>query len=474
MQFFPLALALAGQRCLLVGGGQTALRKARLLQKSGAQLRIVAAEIDSALQLLDDDAELLFRDYQSTDCRAVALVIAATEDRQLNRQIAADARAAGIWVNAVDDLQSSTIIFPALVERAPLWFAIGSDGKAPILSRWWRKRLNELVPEHFGRVAGLIAEFRNAVSQRLGSGAAHRFWERMLSGTMPQKLLRGDTGAARRQILQALDQPEQYRGGEVWLVGAGPGDPDLLTVRALQLMQQADIVLFDRLVSKEVLERIRRDAIRIHVGKATACHPVSQNRIHTLLIQYARSGKKVMRLKGGDPFFFGRGGEELATLKDSKIPFQVVPGINAASGCASYAGIALTHRRLASSVAFYSAHPVAGRLQLPWQQLMDENQTLVFFMSTEGLAELCRQLIASGRSSSTPAAIVAQGTTSKQRAICASLGDLPDKARDAGIQPPAITIVGRVVTLANDLSWRLEATEHGKWQAADGDPCPDE
>ena len=458
MRFFPLGVELRDRRCLLVGGGEIALRRARLLTVAGARLRVVAEGVSAELtELAAAGGEVLRRAYKTEDCRDVALVIAASEDRQLNGRVAKDAHAAGVLVNAVDERELCSAIFPALLRRPPLWFAIGSDGESPLLARWWRSRLNRWIPEHFGRVARLIAELKEPVRQRLRGRSSLVFWDRVLGGIAVQHELRGDHAAAIAEVERALG--DEQESGEVWLVGAGPGDPDLLSLRALQLMQQADIVFYDRLVSAAVLERVRREATLVCVGKSSHCHPVGQDEIHRLLIEHARKGRKVLRLKGGDPFVFGRGGEEIETLKAAGIAFQVVPGISAASGCAAYAGIPLTHRQHASAVRFLSAHLRDGTLQLPWASLMDEDETLVFFMSSESLELLCRELIAHGRPADTPAAMITQGTVPAQRVVSSTLAELPQRVRQAELQPPGLTIVGRVVMLRQALDWRPESSQ---------------
>ncbi len=456
MNHLPLGFKVRGRGCLLVGGTQVALRKARLLHEAGARLRVVAPAIDPELRQLVESGggECFLRAFQEQDCTGAVLVVAADPDPDLNRQVARTAQAAGIPVNAVDDLEASDVIFPAMVRRPPLWFAISSGGGGPMLARFWRARLEALVPEGWGTVARIAQKMREPVRKQLpDTDQRRRFWERVLGGNVLLRLLSGGEQAGEALLREELAQPVAS-GGEVYLVGAGPGDPELLTLRALQLMQQADIVFYDRLVSAQVLERVRRDAEQVHVGKQSACHPVSQERINDLLIENARAGKRVLRLKGGDPFIFGRGGEEIERLAEAGVPFEVTPGISAAGGCACYAGIPLTHREYASSVRFLAGHPRDGQLSLPWRELVAEAQTLVFYMSSQGLPLICKSLCEHGAPEALPAALIERGTLPEQRVISGTLGDLAERVAELEVRPPTLLIVGEVVRLREQLRWR--------------------
>ena len=356
------------------------------------------------------------------------LAIAATDDETLNARVSVDAQALRIPVNAVDAPHLCTVIFPAIVDRSPLLIAISSGSHAPVLARLSRARIETLFPAAYGRLAQLAKRFRQQVKQALPTINQRRaFWENIFQGEVAERVFAGrDAEAAQLLEAELASQHEQVYRGEVYLVGAGPGDPDLLTFRALRLMQQADVVLHDRLVAPAIIDLCRRDADRIYVGKARSDHAVPQEEINQLLVRLAKEGKRVLRLKGGDPFIFGRGGEEIEQLAAHGIPFQVVPGITAANGCSAYAGIPLTHRDHAQSVRFVTGHLKDGTTNLPWSDLVAPGQTLVFYMGLVGLPEICSQLIAHGRSGDTPIALVQQGTTSNQKVLIGTLADMPE------------------------------------------------
>ncbi|MDX9874494.1 MAG: siroheme synthase CysG, partial [Spongiibacteraceae bacterium] len=316
-------------------------------------------------------------------------------------------------------------------------------------------RLESTIPAAYGRLAGLLGKFREAAARRFPDIDQRRFfWEEVLDGPIAEMVLAGRADEADRLLTEQLAQAAPVaHGGEVFLVGAGPGDPDLLTFKALRLMQRADVVLYDRLVAPEILALCRRDAEQIYVGKARAQHAVPQAQINQLLVDLAMQGKKVLRLKGGDPFIFGRGGEEIEPLAEQGIPFQVVPGITAASGCASYAGIPLTHRDYAQSVRFVTGHLKDNTSNLPWAELVQPNQTVVFYMGLVGLPIICQELVAHGRAPDTPVALIQQGTTPEQRVIVGTLADLPARVAEAGVRAPTLIIVGEVVRLHRKLAW---------------------
>lgn len=360
MDFLPLFHSLQGRLALVVGGGEVALRKARLLADAGARLRVVAPQIHIELRHLVEQGggELLERDYQDGDQPGCVLIIAATDDEPLNAEVSRAANARGIPVNVVDAPALCSVIFPAIVDRSPLVVAVSSGGDAPVLARLIRAKLETWIPSTYGQLAGLASRFRHRVKELLPDLQQRRvFWENLFQGEIAERVLAGRPAEAERLLEERLAGGLAHIAtGEVYLVGAGPGDPDLLTFRALRLMQQADVVLYDRLVAPSILELCRRDAERLYVGKRRAEHAVPQDRINRLLVELASQGKRVLRLKGGDPFIFGRGGEEIDELAAHGIPFQVVPGITAASGCAAYAGIPLTHRDHAQSVRFVTGH----------------------------------------------------------------------------------------------------------------------
>ncbi|MCO7556126.1 MULTISPECIES: siroheme synthase CysG [Pseudomonadaceae] len=456
MDFLPLFHNLQGRHVLVVGGGEIALRKARLLADAGACLRVVAPEIDSQLVALVEQSQGLVhhRGYASGDLEGAVLVIAATDDEPLNAQISRDAQARGVPVNVVDAPALCSVIFPAIVDRSPLIVAVSSAGDAPVLARLIRAKIETWIPSAYGQLAGLAKRFRQQVKQLFPDVQQRRvFWEDVFQGPIAERVLSGQPAEAERMLAERVAGGAPKPLGEVYLVGAGPGDPDLLTFRALRLMQQADVVLYDRLVAEPIIEMCRRDAERIYVGKRRADHAVPQEQINRLLIDLAKQGKRVLRLKGGDPFIFGRGGEEIGELAAHGIPFQVVPGITAASGCAAYAGIPLTHRDHAQSVRFVTGHLKDGSSDLPWADLTSPGQTLVFYMGLVGLPIICEQLVRHGRSADTPAALVQQGTTRNQRVFTGTLGNLPQLVAEHEVHAPTLVIVGEVVKLRDQLAW---------------------
>jgi len=456
MDYLPLFHKLQGGRVLVVGGGEIALRKARLLADAGGVLRVVAPDVDGQLAALarEGGGEVLVRGYQAADLVGCRLVIAATDDPGLNAQVSSDAQALSLPVNVVDAPALCTVIFPAIVDRSPLVIAVSSGGDAPVLARLIRAKLEAWIPSAYGELAGLAARFRHKVKSLYPDVNQRRgFWETVFQGPIAERQLAGQGAEAERLLQAMVDGAPVQQGGEVYLVGAGPGDPDLLTFRALRLMQQADVVLYDRLVAPAIIDMCRRDAERIYVGKRRADHSVPQDQINRLLVDLARQGKRVLRLKGGDPFIFGRGGEEIEELAEHGIPFQVVPGITAASGCSAYGGIPLTHRDYAQSVRFVTGHLKDGTSNLPWNDLVAPAQTLVFYMGLVGLPTICAELIRHGRAASTPAALVQQGTTRNQRVFTGTLADLPDLVAQHEVHAPTLVIVGEVVQLRDKPAW---------------------
>jgi len=459
MQYLPVSWRVDGQWVLLVGGGEIALRKARLLARAGARLRVVAPEIEPALAELVDQTggERLASVFEAAQLDGVQLALAATDSDSVNCAVSEAAQARGIPVNVVDNPSLCTFIFPAIVDRDPLLVSISSGGAAPVLARWLRSRIESWLPARWGELASLMGSRRKALAEKLPAVSARRlFWEKVLDGPVVEQSLAGRSQEAGALLDKAIEQADAatLSEGEVYLVGAGPGDPDLLTFRALRLLQKADVVLYDRLVSPGVLELARRDAELVYVGKKRSEHVIPQNEINELLVQYARQGKKVCRLKGGDPFIFGRGGEEIERVVAEGIRFQVVPGITAASGCAAYAGIPLTHRDHAQSVRFVTGHRKEnGELNLPWAALTTPNETLVFYMGLVSLPDISRGLIAAGKPPQTPAALVSQGTTADQQVVTGTLENLPALAAQAQLPAPTLLIIGDVVALHAQLNW---------------------
>lgn len=456
MDYLPLFCDLRARPTLVVGGGEVALRKARLLARCGAIVHVVAPAVDDELRALvrDSGGACSQRPFAPSDLQGMRLVVAATDDAAVNRAVAQQCRAGGIDVNVVDQPQLCSVIFPAIVDRDPITIAVSSGGRAPVLTRNLRALIESTVPVTYGRLAHFAERFRQRVSASVEDAAARRrFWESTLLGPAAEMVLAGREDAAAALMERALAAPMEIAGGEVYLVGAGPGDPDLLTFKALRLMQRADVVLYDRLVAPGIVALCRADAERVYVGKQRNRHAVPQPEINALLLEYAERGLRVLRLKGGDPFIFGRGGEEIELLAERGIPFQVVPGITAASGCACYAGIPLTHRDYAQSVRFVTGHLKDGSTDLNWRELTDPRQTLVFYMGLVGLPQICAALVAHGRDPATPVALIQQGTTPAQRVLVGTLATMAGIVAKERISPPTLTIVGDVVRLHDKLRW---------------------
>ncbi|MFC3551044.1 siroheme synthase CysG [Lysobacter cavernae] len=460
---FPVFADLRGRAVLVVGGGGVAQRKVAALLEAGAQVRVGAPRLNPELARLVEAGRVEHLDggFEPHWLDDVWLAIAATDDEAINRAVAVAGEARRVWINVVDDAQASSIHVPARIERGPLQIAISSGGGAPMLARHLREQLEVQLDESLGALAELLTRERKRIRQRYPQlGERRRFFERLLAGPLPQLLRQGQTLAAERALAVALaDDGAAPAPGSVALVGAGPGDPGLLTLRALRVLNEADVILHDRLVSAEVLQLVRRDAQRIAVGKQVAGsnqvsdHHTTQAQIHALMLEHARAGKRVVRLKGGDPFVFGRGGEELEVLHAHGIGYEVVPGITAAVACAAYAGVPLTHREHAQSVRFVTAHCKDSSDTLDWRALAAERQTLAFYMGVAGLDALSAKLIAHGRAASTPFALVENGSRAQQRVITGTLAQLGERARVHAVQSPALLIVGEVAALAETLHW---------------------
>lgn len=453
MDFLPIFMEIRGRLCLVVGGSEVAYRKVSVLLDAGAMVRAVAPDFVEAFSDLPR-VERIPQRFHPNHLDGAILVIAATADQTVNRGVSKLACARNIPVNVVDQPDLSTFIMPSILDRSPLMIAFSTGGASPVLARMLRGKLESMIPQGYGRLAAFCARLRDTVKAAITEPAMRRiFWENVLEGKIAEKVLTGDEAGAETMLFAQLKNRDDSPYGEVYLVGAGPGDPDLLTFRALRLMQKADIVVFDNLVSKPILEMTRRDATRIYVGKQRSNHTLSQEKINTLLVRLAKEGKRVLRLKGGDPFIFGRGGEEIETLAEHGIPFQVVPGITAASGVASYAGIPLTHRDYAQSCTFVTGHLKDGTTNLDWDRLARPNQTIVFYMGLHGVETICTQLVLHGLPANTPAALVQQGTTQNQRIYAGTLATLPEIVQAEKPQPPTLIIVGGVVSLREKLNW---------------------
>lgn len=509
MNTFPLFFKLEDRKVLIVGGGDVALRKADLLSRAGACITILAPNISTDIQdlLSDSKHELVYENYNKSHMTDARVIIAATDDETLNHQIHADATELNIPVNVVDTPHLCDFIFPAIVDRNPIVIGISSNGKAPVLARLLRARLETLIPQGYGKLAKLAGEFRAEVKTKIPTLTGRRqFWERAFEGQVSQLMFAGNEAQATAQLKADLEstaaalkdnanntvnldayspatttsqhadghstetlsatapitadeltathtKSAQAAVGEVYIVGAGPGDPELLTFKALRLMQQADIVYYDALVSPQVLDLCRRDADKVFVGKKRSNHAVAQLGINELLVNSAKEGRRVVRLKGGDPFIFGRGGEEIESLRAHGVPYQVVPGITAANAAASYAGIPLTHRDHSQSVRFVTGFLKAGAPNEKFENLLDTNETVVFYMGLHSLARLTTGLIDAGRSSETPIAIVSNASMANQQVLTGTLANIVELQEQAQLPTPALLIMGDVVALHDDLAW---------------------
>lgn len=458
MKFLPIFLNIKDQPCLVVGGGQVASRKIFMLIRAGGSVTVISPDLSSEVAKLADKGEITHSNavFKAGDVGNYRVVIAATNSREVNQAVYEEATTKNIPVNVVDTPDLCSFITPSIIDRDPVQIAISTGGSSPVLARLLRSKLETFIPASYGRLGQLVESYRDRVKEIFNHNSNHirGFWEHILDGSIADMLISGKDTEAQKALDEAVNAakvPEDI--GEVYLVGAGPGDPDLLTFRALRLMQRADVVVYDRLVSAEILEMVRRDAEFVYVGKARDKHAVRQENINELLVRFAKEGKKVLRLKGGDPFIFGRGGEEIETLMEKNVSFQVVPGITAAAGCAAYAGIPLTHRDYVQSCTFVTGHLKDGTVNLNWSALAHKGQTIVFYMGLHGVKEICKQLVAHGLDSSTPAALVEKGTTPQQQVHIGNLETLPSIVDNTEILPPTLIIVGDVVKLHDKLAW---------------------
>lgn len=452
MEYLPIFADLKQRPCLIVGGGEVAWRKARMLLKAGAAVRVVAPELNSEFQALVADGQVTHQahEFAPEQLDGVFLAIAATDSKTVNALVYQSANQRQVLVNVVDDTPRCSFIVPSIVDRSPLIVAISSSGKAPVLARLVREKLEALLPQHLGSMARVAGGFRDRLKQSLGSVTERRkFWERAFNGRFAELIAAGQEQQAAEALEQSIHQ--SIPQGEIALIGCGPGDAGLLTLRALQLMQQADVVLYDYLVSDEVMELVRRDAELVCVGKRAGHHSVPQEQTNRLLVQYAQQGKRVVRLKGGDPFIFGRGGEELEVAAEAGIPFQVVPGITAAAGATAYAGIPLTHRDYAQSAMFVTGHCRPNGDELDWSTLARGRQTLVIYMGLMKASHIQQQLLQHQRSADTPVAIIERGTQKQQKVLTGKLHQLAELAE--GAASPSLIVVGEVVKLSEKLHW---------------------
>ncbi len=460
MKYFPLNIELNKKSILLIGGGEVAERKLDLLMKAEAKVMLVAPNFTDYLLSFGENKNLVFIHSEYTasvlDKNKFSFIIAATNNEKLNTQIASDANERNILVNVVDRPEICDFIFPSILERGPVTVSVSTGGASPVLARMLRTKLETLIPGGYGKLAKIVSENRIKVREKFKNFKSNRiFWEEILNSKFVDLILSGQENDALNYLNTEIDNFDETKKseGEVYLVGAGPGDPDLLTFRALRLMQQADIVLYDRLVHPDIIELVRRDAQKIYVGKERDHHVVRQDEINQLLVKYAKEGNRVLRLKGGDPFIFGRGGEEIETLVDENVTFQVVPGITSASGCSAYSGIPLTHRDYAQSCIFVTGHLKDGELDLNWEKLIQPNQTIVFYMGLVSIKIICQQLIKNGLGKDTLSAIVQQGTTQNQKVFTSTVEKMPELVEKERPSPPTIFIIGNVVQLRDKLNW---------------------
>lgn len=458
MSYLPLFIETTGKKCLIVGGGKVASRKLIPILKAKMKVTLISPEVIEEIELnfhKNKNLKIIKRKFKPEDIEDQFLIIAATNEKTTNQKIAKLSKDNNILVNMAEDSLSGNTLIPSVVDRDPIKIAVSSGAASPILTRLVKTRLETVIPYSFSKLADIMMEYRDAVKKNfLKISDRRKFWEVFLDGPISEMVLSGHIDKAKKALDESLKENKFLeKTGEVYLVGAGPGDPELLSFKALRLMQKADIVIYDRLVSRPIMNLIRQDAEKIYVGKQRADHAMPQENINQLLARLALEGKKVLRLKGGDPFIFGRGGEEIESLIKDDIPFQIVPGITAASGCASYAGIPLTHRDYSQACIFVTGHLRDGTVNLNWEMLAHEKQTLIFYMGMHGSKIICEELIKHGLSDETPAALIVKGTTEDQEVIIGNLKNMPEIIMERKIVPPTLLIIGDVVKLHNKLKW---------------------
>ena len=467
MNYLPLFIDTSGKKCLIVGGGKVASRKLIPILESNMTVNMISSDIaDEILEIIKNKKNFTYeqRNFEEKDINDQFLIIAATNDKSINSLIAKLAKEKNILVNMAEDSSKGNVLIPSVVDRSPIKIAISSGAASPILTRLVKTKLETIIPYAFSKLADVMMEYRAKVKEKYSSIKERRnFWETFLDGPLSEMVLSGHIEKAKKMLDKSLKEKNiPSNTGEVYLVGAGPGDPELLSFKALRLMQKADVVIYDRLVSEQIMNLIRQDAEKIYVGKQRADHAMPQENINQLLARLAIEGKKVLRLKGGYPFIFGRGGEEIESLINDDIPFQIVPGITAASGCASYAGIPLTHRDYSQACIFVTGHLRDGTVNLNWKMLAHEKQTLVFYMGMHGSKVICEELIKHGLKETTPAALIVKGTTADQEVIIGDLSNMPKIILENKIIPPTLLIIGDVVKLHNKLKWFEPMMMQGK------------
>lgn len=467
MDHLPIFLDIRGKTVIITGGGTLAARRVDMTLKAGARVTCFAKALSGEFRPYLDNPDFTHeaRLPEAADLRGAILAYGAEENFEQDKRLRDLAAEAGVLANVADTMELCDFITPAILDRTPLVAAISSSGSSPILARIIKAELESTIPATFGELSEFLGSFRDEVAARIGDGVRRRrFWEEIAESAVSERVMAGDLAGAERALREKLNSMDDNAGvpakGEVYLVGTGPGDPDLLTFRGLRLMQRADVVLYDRLIGPRILNLVRRDAERIYVGKQAADHPVAQEEITQMLVTLAKQGKRVLRLKGGDPFIFGRGGEEIEELARHAIPFQVVPGITAAAGCAAYAGIPLTHRDHAQTCIFVTGHGKDGEIALNWEALIQPRQTVAIYMGLGTLAQVMAQFIAHGADPSMPVAVIDNGTRRAQRVVTGTLSDIAEKTAGAALKGPAIIIVGTVVTLRGSLAWFEPAADY--------------
>jgi len=458
MSYLPLFIDVTGEKCLVVGGGKVASRKLIPILSTNMIVTLISPDIIDEIHQASKEhknLKIIKRKFNNEDIIDQFLIVAATNDTKINKEIAKISKEKNILINMAEDSISGNTLIPSVVDRDPIKIAVSSGAASPILTRLVKTKLETVIPYSFSKLAEFMMEYRSAVKKTFSKISERRnFWEIFLDGPISEMVLSGHVDKAKKALEKSLEEKVMLeKTGEVYLVGAGPGDPELLSFKALRLMQKADIVIYDRLVSRPIMNLIRQDAEKIYVGKQRADHTMPQENINQLLARLALEGKKVLRLKGGDPFIFGRGGEEIESLIKDDIPFQIVPGITAASGCASYAGIPLTHRDYSQACIFVTGHLRDGTVNLNWKMLAHEKQTLIFYMGMHGSKIICEELVKHGLKKQTPAALIVKGTTEDQEVIIGDLESMPEIILKNKIIPPTLLIIGDVVKLHNKLKW---------------------
>lgn len=464
MKHLPIFMNLHERECLVVGAGDVASRKAELLLRAHARVTVVAPNHGPAMAKLIEQGRVIHLpvEFKPVHIQNKTMVIAATDNNTANRWVYEQCSKQGIPVNVADEPDLCSFILPAIVDRDPITIAISTGGSSPVLARFLKSRIETLIPASFAQLGKLLAKFRHKAKATFTTIRERRlFWEDVLNGPIGEIAIGGRLNEAEHLLNERFKEPHSIQPGEVFLIGAGPGDPDLMTFKALRLLQKADVVVYDRLVSQNILDLARKEAEFIYVGKKADFHSVPQEGINELLAKLALDGKCVARLKGGDPFIFGRGGEEIEVLAEHHIPFQIVPGITAASGCAAYSGIPLTHRDYSQSVRFITGHQKKGELDMDWHNLVHSNETLVFYMGLKSLPLITQSLQQHGMPETMNIALIEKGTTEKQRVITGTLANIEDRALQATLSTPTLIIVGEVVKLHQQYNWFMPETEEG-------------